>query len=89
MVKIRLKRMGAHKAPFFRVVVADERSARDGKSIESIGYYDATTNPATVKIDEAKALDWMNKGAQITDTVRNLFKKNGIMKKFAEAKTAK
>ncbi|MCQ2380780.1 MAG: 30S ribosomal protein S16 [Acidaminococcaceae bacterium] len=89
MVKIRLKRMGAKKAPFYRLVVADERCARDGKFIESIGYYDATTEPATVKIDADKALAWMGKGAQITDTVRNLFKKNGIMKQFAEAKTAK
>ncbi|MBQ0068092.1 MAG: 30S ribosomal protein S16 [Phascolarctobacterium sp.] len=89
MVKIRLKRMGAKKAPFYRLVVADERCARDGKFIESIGYYDATTQPATVKIDADKALAWMGKGAQITDTVRNLFKKNGIMKQFAEAKTAK
>lgn len=89
MVKIRLKRMGAKKAPFYRLVVADERCARDGKVIESIGYYDATTQPATVKIDAEKALAWMGKGAQITDTVRNLFKKNGIMKQFAEAKAAK
>lgn len=89
MVKIRLKRMGAKKAPFYRIVVADSRDSRDGRFIESIGYYDATTQPATVKIDEVKALDWMGKGAQVTDTIRNLFKKNGIMKKFAEQKAAK
>lgn len=89
MVKIRLKRMGAKKAPFYRIVVADSRDSRDGRFIESIGYYDATTQPATVKIDETKALDWMGKGAQVTDTIRNLFKKNGIMKKFAEQKAAK
>ena len=89
MVKIRLRRMGAKKAPFYRIVVADSRDSRDGRFIESIGYYDATTQPATVKIDEAKALDWMGKGAQVTDTIRNLFSKNGIMKKFAEQKAAK
>jgi len=89
MVKIRLKRMGAKKAPFYRIVVADSRDSRDGRFIESIGYYDANTNPVTVKIDDEKALDWMQKGAQVTDTVRNLFSKNGLMKKFAEAKAAK
>lgn len=89
MVKIRLKRMGAKKAPFYRVVVADSRDSRDGRFIESIGYYDATTQPATVKLDAAKALEWMSKGAQPTDTVRNLFSKNGIMKQFAEQKVAK
>lgn len=88
-VKIRLKRMGAKKAPFYRIVVADARSPRDGKFIESIGYYDSTVNPANVKIDEEKALSWMAKGAQPTDTVRSLFSKDGIMKKFAEAKAAK
>ncbi len=88
-VKIRLKRMGAKKAPFYRIVVADSRSPRDGKIIESIGYYDSTTQPANVKIDEDKAIEWMNKGAQPTDTVRNLFSKDGIMKKFADAKAAK
>ena len=80
-VKIRLKRMGAKKAPFYRVVVADSRSPRDGRIIESIGYYDST-----VKIDEEKALSWMAKGAQPTDTVKNLFSKGGIMKKYAESK---
>lgn len=88
-VKIRLKRMGAKKAPFYRVVVADARSPRDGKFIESLGYYDSTTNPAAVKIDAEKAIDWMNKGAQPTDTVRSLFQKQGIMKAFAEAKAKK
>ena len=85
-VKIRLKRMGAKKAPFYRIVVADARSPRDGRFIESIGYYDSTVQPASVKIDAEKAIDWMNKGAQPTDTVKNLFSKDGIMKKFAEAK---
>lgn len=88
-VKIRLKRMGAKKAPFYRIVVADSRSPRDGRFIESIGYYDSTVQPANVKIDVEKAMDWMSKGAQPTDTVRSLFSKNGIMKQFAEAKAAK
>ena len=88
-VKIRLKRMGAKKAPFYRIVVADSRSPRDGKFIESIGYYDPVTTPANVKIDEEKAMKWMGNGAQPTDTVKNLFSKQGIMKKFAEVKSAK
>ena len=88
-VKIRLKRMGAKKAPFYRVVVADARFPRDGRFIETIGTYDPATTPAAVKIDEEKALKWMGNGAQPTDTVKNLFSKQGIMKKFAEAKSAK
>ena len=88
-VKIRLKRMGAKKAPFYRVVVADARFPRDGRFIETIGTYDPTTTPAAVKIDEEKVLKWMGNGAQPTDTVKNLFSKQGIMKKFAEAKSAK
>lgn len=85
-VKIRLKRMGAKKAPFYRIVVADARSPRDGRFIESIGYYDSTVQPATVKIDAEKAIDWMNKGAQPTDTVKNLFSKDGIMKNLLKLK---
>ncbi len=81
-----MKRFGSKKAPFYRIVVADARSPRDGRIIESIGYYDSTTEPANVKIDEEKALSWMSKGAQPTDTVKNLFKKDGIMKKYAESK---
>ena len=88
-VKIRLKRMGAKKSPFYRIVVADARSPRDGRFIESIGYYDSTTQPAALKIDADKAIEWMGKGAQPTDTVKSLFSKNGIMKQFAEAKAAK
>lgn len=88
-VKIRLKRMGTKKVPFYRIVVADSRSPRDGKFIETIGTYDSTRTPADVKIDEEKALAWMGNGAQPTDTVRNLFSKQGIMKKFAEAKNVK
>ena len=88
-VKIRLTRMGAKKAPLYRIVVADARSPLQGRFIESIGYYDSTTTPANVKIDAEKAIDWMGKGAQPTDTVKNLFSKQGIMKAFAEAKAAK
>ncbi len=84
--KIRLKRMGAKKRPFYRVVVADSRSPRDGRFIEELGYYDPTTNPATVKIDEEKALKWLATGAQASDTVKSLFKKQGIMAKFAESR---
>lgn len=88
-VKIRLKRMGAKKNPFYRIVVADSRSPRDGRFIESIGYYDSTVQPAVVKIDEEKALSWMSKGAQPTDTVKSLLSKDGIIAKFAEAKAKK
>ena len=79
-VKIRLTRMGKKKNPFYRIVVADERSRRDGAPIEEIGYYDPMTNPATVKIDAEKATKWLNNGAQPTDTVRSLLKKNDIIK---------
>ena len=79
MVKIRLKRMGAHKKPFYRIVVADSRTPRDGRFIEEIGYYDPMKKPADVRIDEEKAKQWLSTGAQPTDTVRSLFKKNGIM----------
>ena len=88
-VKIRLMRMGAKKSPFYRLVVADSRSPRDGRFIESIGFYDSTVQPAVVKIDEEKALSWMSKGAQPTDTVKSLFSKDGIIAKYAEAKAKK
>ncbi|QOX62527.1 30S ribosomal protein S16 [Anoxybacterium hadale] len=78
-VKIRLKRMGAHKKPFYRVVVADSRSPRDGKFIEEIGYYNPLTEPADVKIDSEKAKKWISNGAQPTDTVKSLFKRSGII----------
>ena len=77
---MRLKRMGAKKAPFYRVVVADERSPRDGKFIDEIGYYNPLTNPAEVKIDAEKAEKWLNNGAQPTETVKSLLKKSGIVK---------
>ena len=79
MVKIRLKRMGMKKHPFYRIVVADERSPRDGRFIEEIGYYDPMQNPAVIKVDNDKAADWMKKGAQPTDTVRILLKKSGAI----------
>ncbi len=88
-VKIRLRRMGAKKAPFYRVVVADSRAPRDGRTIDEIGYYNPITDPATVKIDEEKALSWLANGAQPSDTVRNLFRKEGILKKVHEQKSVK
>lgn len=88
-VKIRLKRMGSKRNPFYRVVVADSRSPRDGRIIEQIGTYNPTVNPAEVKMDEVKALDWMAKGAKPSDTVRNLFSNEGILKKFHESKNQK
>ncbi len=88
-VKIRLKRMGAKKTPFYRIVVADSRSPRDGRQIETVGTYNPLTKPAEVKIDEAKVLDWMQKGAKPSDTVRNLFSEQGIMEKFHNAKLGK
>ena len=85
-VKIRLNRQGAKKNPFYRVVVADSRSPRDGRFVEIIGTYDATKTPAVVSIDESRALEWLSKGAQPTDTVKSLFKQQGINKKFSEQK---
>lgn len=79
MVKLRLKRMGAHKRPFYRVVAADARAPRDGKFIEEIGYYNPMTEPAEIKIDEEKAKKWLGNGAQPTDTVKRLFKQSGIL----------
>ena len=79
MVKIRLKRMGANKKPFYRVVVADSRAPRDGKFIEEIGYYNPMTDPADIKIDEEKAQKWLGTVAQPTDTVKKLFQKSGIL----------
>ncbi len=79
MVKIRLTRMGAKKAPCYRVVVADSRYPRDGRFIDEVGFYNPMTNPAEVKIDAEKAKTWLANGAQPTDTVKSLFKKNGII----------
>jgi small subunit ribosomal protein S16 len=78
-VKIRLRRMGAKKAPFYRVIVADERSPRDGRFIEEIGYYNPLTSPAEIKIDSEKAQRWIANGAQPTETVRTLLKKSEII----------
>lgn len=88
-VKIRLTRMGAKKNPFYRIVVADSRSPRDGRFIEILGNYDSTKEPAVINVDEEKAINWMSKGAQPTDTVRSLFSKKGIMAKFDEKKRSK
>lgn len=85
-VKIRLKRMGAKKKPFYRIVVADSRSPRDGRIIEQVGYYNPLTEPATLEIKEELALKWLSQGAQPSDTVRNLLSKAGVMKKFHESK---
>ena len=78
-VKIRLRRMGQKKAPFYRVVVADSRFPRDGRFIEEIGYYNPMTNPPEVKIDAEKAKEWLKNGAQPTETVKSLLKKNEIV----------
>ncbi|ADH99227.1 30S ribosomal protein S16 [Salisediminibacterium selenitireducens] len=88
-VKIRLKRMGAKKSPFYRVVVADSRSPRDGRFIEEIGTYNPLTNPVEFKVDEESALKWMLDGAKPSDTVRNLFSKAGLMEKLHNAKNEK
>ncbi|WP_309121311.1 30S ribosomal protein S16 [Paenibacillus sp.] len=88
-VRIRLKRMGAHKAPFYRVVVSDSRSPRDGRFIEEIGTYNPLASSEAVTLDEEKALKWLQNGAQASDTVRNLFSKAGIMTKFHESKLQK
>ena len=79
-VKIRLKRLGSKKNPFYRVVVADERSPRDGRFIEEIGYYNPLTDPVDIKIDAEKATKWLGNGAQPTETVRTLLKKSEILK---------
>jgi small subunit ribosomal protein S16 len=78
-VKIRLKRMGAKKKPFYRIVVADSRSPRDGKFIEELGYFDPLKEPAEIKINEEKAKSWISNGAQPTDTVKALLKKSGVL----------
>ena len=89
MVKIRLKRMGQKKAPFYRIVVADERSPRDGRFIDLVGTYNPLTTPAEIKINEEAAIKWLNNGAIPTDTVKNLFSKAGIMEKYHNLKQGK
>ena len=88
-VKLRLKRMGAKKNPFYRVVAADSRSPRDGRFIETIGTYNPLVNPEEIKIDESLAIKWLKNGATPTDTVRNILSKAGIMEKFAKEKQGK
>ncbi|WP_353093886.1 30S ribosomal protein S16 [Tissierella praeacuta] len=80
-VKIRLRRMGAKKSPFYRIVVADSRNSRDGRFIEEIGYYNPLTEPKTVKVDNEKAINWIKNGAKPTDTVDRLFRENGLYEK--------
>jgi len=88
-VKLRLKRMGAKKQPFYRIVAADSRSPRDGRFIETVGTYNPLTDPATININEEVALKWLTNGATPTDTVRNILSKAGIMSKFASNKKGK
>lgn len=88
-VKIRLKRMGSKKNPFYRIVVADSRSPRDGRFIAKVGTYNPLTEPAQVKLEEEDILGWLNNGAQPSDTVKNILSKAGIMKKYHEAKFTK
>lgn len=83
-VKIRLRRMGAKKAPFYRVVVADSRAPRNGRFIEEIGYYNPLTKPVTIKFDEEKAVKWVKNGAQPTEVVKKLFTKTGLSEKLAK-----
>lgn len=89
MVKIRLRRMGAKKRPFYRIVVTDSRFARDGRFIEIIGYYDPTVDPPVLKVDTDKAQDWIGKGAQPSDTCRGLLKKVGMLGGQSEASIAR
>ncbi len=86
MLKIRLARRGAKKVPFYRIVVMESSLPRGGRPADTIGFYDSVKQPAELQIDEEKALEWLAKGAQPTDTVRSLFRKQGIMAKFAEMK---
>ena len=85
-VKIRLTRMGSKKRPSYRIVATDSRSPRDGKYLELVGFYNPLTEPAEVKINEEVALKWLNNGAILTDTAKDLFSKAGVMKKFHESK---
>lgn len=88
-VKLRLKRMGAKQKPFYRIVAADSRFPRDGRFIETVGTYNPVANPAEIKIDKELAIKWLNNGAQPTDTVKAIFRSEGILKEFAEAKKGK
>ena len=89
-VKLRLKRMGAKQKPFYRIVAADSRSPRDGRFIETVGTYNPIKNPEEITVNKEKVMYWLSKGAEPTETVRSLFKKMGVTKKFADSKkTAK
>ncbi|MCI1290710.1 MAG: 30S ribosomal protein S16 [Lactobacillus sp.] len=88
-VKIRMRRMGAKKNPFYRIVVADSRMPRDGRFIEQVGYYNPTTKPKELKLDEDKIYDWLKKGAQPSETVRSLLSGAGLMKKLHDEKYSK
>lgn len=88
-VKLRLTRMGKKKQPMYRVVATDSHTKRDGEYIELIGTYNPLTTPATIKLDEEVALKWLNNGAIPSDTVKNILKEAGIMKKFADSKNKK
>ena len=88
-VKLRLKRMGGKQKPFYRIVAADSRFPRDGRFIETVGTYNPIAKSAEVKIDKELAIKWLSNGAQPTDTVKALFKKEGILKEFADAKKGK
>ena len=88
-VKIRLKRMGAKQRPFYRIVVADSRSPRDGRFIETLGTYNPITKPATITVDEEKTINWLSKGAIPTETVKNILSDKGIIAKFAASKVKK
>ena len=88
-VKIRLKRMGVKKRPFYRIVAMDSRKPRDGKEIEILGTYNPLVKPAVIKIEEEKVLSWLHKGAKPSDTVRNILSKEGIMTKYHEQKGEK
>ncbi len=88
-VKLRLKRMGSKRKPFYRIVAADSRTKRDGKFIELVGTYNPVVEPAEIKVNEEIALKWLNNGAIPTDTVRDLLSKKGVMKKYHESKMTK
>lgn len=88
-VKIRMRRMGSKRKPFYRIVVADSRMPRDGRFIEEVGYYNPLTNPDEVKLEEDKILEWLEKGAQPSDTVRSLLSKAGLMTRYHDAKYGK
>lgn len=88
-VKIRMRRMGSKRKPFYRIVVADSRMPRDGRFIEEVGYYNLLTNPDEVKLEEDKIFEWLEKGAQPSDTVRSLLSKAGLMTRYHDAKYGK